>query len=446
MVKLAEVIPFRGLRYNQSLISDLSLVVAPPYDVISPEDQEDYYRRHESNAVRLDYGLTSPGDTGADNCYVRAANTLNRWLDRRVLQPDPNPAIYCVREEYNTFDGTRAIRNAFIAAVRLSDFSEGIILPHEETASGPKKDRLRLMEATEANLSPIYCLYSDPENTVGDIMGNALAGDATLSLTDEAGTRHSMWVADDPEMISAVGAFISERTLLIADGHHRYETALAYRDIRRSRENPAGDRPFDFIMAYLSSMEGARGSILPIHRLVSGLSSETLGQLAGLLDKVFEVRTISGAAADRRNTMISEISAASGERNTFGMYLPGNDSYHLLVARQPRPMIDSNQNGHSPAYRSLDVAVLDRIILADLMGISPGGANANARVQFVEQDKTSLDEIGSSGCQAAFFVNPATMEEIKVVSEAGEKMPQKSTFFYPKPLTGLVFRSLKAGF
>lgn len=462
-LKLADVVPFRGLRYNREAVPDLSQAISPPYDIISPAGQKRYHEKSPFNAIRLDFGMELPGDSDTNNRYTRAAALLREWLSGGVLIPEDSPAFYLCREEFLLGDGSPATRDGFIALIRLSDFSEGVVLPHEETASGPKADRLRLMEATAANLSAIYCLYSDPGHSVIRELQAGAGGEPDARLTDDAGTVHSLWVVKDRERTAAVNAILAGKTLLIADGHHRYETALAYRDARReeegrrgvsSGENSGGEpssgddasagRPHDFLMVYLSDMDNTGPAILPIHRFVSGLSGETAGNLPALLSENFEVTEVGGEGLARQQNMIAAMADADPARNVFGMYLPGAGRYYLLAGREPRPMVGSKENGRSAAYRSLDVAVLDHAILAETLRIRPGGVNEASRVRFVERTEKAFKEINSSTAadfDAAFFLNPTSMQEIKAVAEAGEKMPQKSTYFYPKPVTGLVFRS-----
>jgi len=442
VIQLAEVIPFRGLRYNQELVPELSLVVSPPYDVISPRAQLRYHKKHPENAIHLDYGLVKPSDSKNNNRYTRAAATLKAWIDKKILIPEPKPALYFLREEYLAPDGSPAVREGFIAAIRLSDFSEGKIIPHEETAAAPKEDRLQLLKTTEANLSPIFCLYPDPENFIAT-RAAGLIGDPAIFLTDEAGTRHSVWVIDDPEETAALCDALSEKTFLIADGHHRYETMLAYRNARRAMENTPGDQPYDFTMAYLTSMDADNRFILPIHRFISGIPEEDLKDAVSLLERDFLIQTVPGTGSQRQYNMAKMMDELNGKRNVLGMYLAGDDSYRILVARRPRPMISSKECRYSAAFRSLDVAVLDIIVLARVLDIRPGGSHQSAKVKFIERSEAAFKKInkGLHNTQIAFFVNPTTMEEIKAVAEAGEKMPQKSTYFYPKPLTGLVFRS-----
>lgn len=440
VTKLADVAPFRGLRFNQSMIGDLSQVVSPPYDIISPDEQLRYHNKHARNAIRLDFSLDQPGDDASNNRYTRAAQTLKAWLEDGVLLPESEPAVYCLREEYLAQNGVTATRNGLIALVRLTDFAEGIVLPHEETASGPKQDRLNLMEATEANLSPIFCTYQDDDGAIAATLAPALSAPADISLTDEAGTRHSLWVVDEEQVCNEISEAFSGKTLYIADGHHRYETALAYRDARRDADGPGPEQPYDYMMIYLSSMEEAGRSIFPIHRFVSGLSPETMSGLQAALAESFTITELPDAGEDRQQLMLTMM-AENSDRNLYGMYLRETGAYYVLVARKPRPMIGSAELGRSAAYRSLDVAVLDRVILSDILGIREGGPNATATVRFVERTDKALAETAGLDFQVAFFVNPTTIEEIKAVSEAGEKMPQKSTYFYPKPLTGLVFRS-----
>ncbi len=437
-----EVIPFRGLRYNQTLVPDLSLVVCPPYDIISLPEQRRYHEKHPDNAIHLDFGLKFSTDNDVNNRYTRAAALLEEWLAEKILVPEPAPALYFLREEFEAPDGSPTVREGFIAAVRLSDFSEGKILPHEETAPGPKEDRLRLIEATQANLSPIFCLYSDPG---GSLVRQAkrYAGDPETSIRDEAGTRHTLWTLVDPDLVGAFSAALSQGSLLIADGHHRYETMLAYRDERRARERPDGDRPYDFTMVYLAGMDGDSRSVLPIHRFVSGLAGKASGALE-LLGADFDILDVPGTGEEQRRQMIGMMAETDAGRNAFGLYLAAEKNCHVLVGRRPRPMLPAADE-HSKAFRSLDVAVLDKLILSRALDIRPGGVNQEARVSFVERTEAALDRInaGDTDLQIALFVNPTRMEEIKAVAAAGEKMPQKSTYFYPKPLTGLVFRGLK---
>lgn len=439
---MADVVPFRGLRYSPVTAPDLSLVISPPYDIINKSEQLRYHEKHALNAIHLDFGMEYEADNENDNRYTRAANTFSQWQDDKALLPDSKPAFYLCREEFLLDDGSTATREGFIALIRLADFSEGIVLPHEETASGPKQDRLKLMQATEANMSAIFCLYTDPGQHVIGALSDATTDEPAARVTDEAGTVHSLWVVDDPEATASVNRMLSDKTLLIADGHHRYETALAYRDERRGEDGPCEDMPYDFMMVYLSDLDNSSESILPIHRFVSGLSEETIRGLLPSLEQSFIVEDLTGTSDECRQKMISAMNDARDDHNIFGMYLANAGTFHLLTGRQPRPMISAEASGKSSAYRSLDIAVLDQTILNGILGISPGSANESASVRFVERTEKALSELDSPELDVAFFVNPTSMEEIKAVAEAGEKMPQKSTYFYPKPVTGLVFRSL----
>lgn len=430
------------MRYSPVAAPDLSLAISPPYDIISKADQLRYHEKSGLNAIHLDFGLEHESDDGKDNRYTRAAATLTQWQADKSLIPDSEPAFYLCREEFLLGDSSTATREGFIALIRLADFSEGIVLPHEETASGPKKDRLQLMQATEANLSAIFCLYTDPGQQVISALSGSATDEPSARVTDEAGTVHSLWVVDDPEATAAVNHLLADKTLLIADGHHRYETALAYRDERRAKDGPGGDMPYDYLMVYLTDLENSSQSILPIHRFVSGMSEDTVQRLLPSLEKSFKVEELTGPAEECAQKMIEAMNSARDDHNIFGMYLAGAGTFHLLTGRQPRPMISADDNSKSAAYRSLDIAVLDQTILTGILGISPGAANESASVRFVERTEKALSQLDSPELDVAFFVNPTSMEEIKAVAEAREKMPQKSTYFYPKPVTGLVFRSL----
>ncbi len=435
------VIPFRGLRYNRVLVPDLSKVISPPYDIISPRQQQLYHQKHPNNAIRLDYGLAFPGDSDEENRYTRAAALLKKWLAEKVLLPEGAPAVYQLREEYEAPGGSPAVREGLIAAIRLSPFGDGKILPHEKTSPGPKLDRLRLIEATEANLSPIFCLYSDPDDAIACLTAGAGAS-AEEELTDEAGTRHLLRVLKGEQTETALRA-LSAKTLLIADGHHRYETMLAYRDARRAAEQSRGARPYDFTMAYLTNMDKDSRWILPVHRFVSGLAADAVSGFLESLAGEFEIRNMSGDEAGQRQKMLQLMAELGKKSNSFGLYLAGSGSYHVLSARRPRPLLPE-AGGRSTAYRSLDVAVLDELVLIRILGTTEEGPSPGARVDYVERTDAAFKKIDlrRGEFQLGLFVNQVGMTEIKAVAGAGEKMPSKSTYFYPKPLTGLVFRSL----
>lgn len=442
---MAEVVPFRGLRYNPELVPDLSRVVAPPYDIVSPAGQQHFHDKDSHNAIRLEFGIELPGDDQSHNRYTRAAAAMADWQRERIIKPDPLPSFYFCREEYRIPGGGQAVREGFIAAVGLVDFSEGVVVPHERTHDGPKQDRLKLMEATGANLSPIYSVYPDREGDVASIIAEATGRQPDASFTDENHTRHTIWVADDPDLTARLTAAFADRRLYIADGHHRYETALAFRDSHHADEGSRGKHPYDYMLMYLSSMDSGDQPILPIHRFVAGLSGVTLNSLKELLSKRFAIEDITSDSPDPAAAMLKRMAEAGRERNTFGMYLPGGDRYHVLIGLDERPMVSGEESSHSAAWRSLDVAVLDLVILSGLLGISPEGDNPGASVRYLERTSKALRELDAGDYHVAFFLNPTSLREIKAVADAGDKMPQKSTYFYPKPLTGLVYRSYEYG-
>ncbi|MHB8968108.1 MAG: DUF1015 domain-containing protein [Thermoleophilia bacterium] len=439
-MKKTEVKPFRGLRYNPDKATSLSGVITPPYDVITPDAQRHFHDKDPHSSIRLDFGYGSES-AGDDDRYARSARVLDEWVSEGILAPDERPAFYWCREEYTAPDGTAAVREGFFAALRLVDFSEGVVLPHENTSPGPKADRLALMAATEANLSPIFCLYSDPGHEVNALLEERTARQADATATDEAGTRHSLWVIDDDRLIAAISSFMSGQKLMIADGHHRYETALAYRDERRRRDGSDQPQPYDYMMVYLSNTDNPGMTIFPLHRLVSGLSQDTIAGLPGNMEPVFEIEELDAAAGVE--ALLRMMAERGDSHNCFGMHISAEDRYILLTSRQPKPIIADAGESLSPAFRSLDVAVLDRIILADILQITPGGRNESATVRFVERAEISPEEISRADHQVMILMNATTMDEVKTVSEAGEKMPKKSTYFYPKPVTGMVFRGFR---
>ncbi len=436
---MAEIIPFRGLRYNPSRVGDLGAVMAPPYDVISAQRQRALHTRHPFNVVRLIRGRPRPDDDERDNVYTRAAGELHRWQAEGVLVRDEEPSIYLYRQHYRLpEEGVERVRDGFIALVRLEEFGRGV-LPHESTLSGPKADRLRLMAATRANLSCIFSLYSDPADAIGAALRLPAERRPAVDVTDDDGVRHVLWPVSDAEVISRVVAAMADKRVFIADGHHRYETALAYRDRRRAEGGEhTGREPFDYVMMYFTAMEDTGLSILPTHRLVHSLNGFDPEGFLEALETHFEIMPFESEEA-----MLFAMQDLGQRDNTFGMYLQGfYKSFVLRLRDDPDTRAALARRGPE-VLTGLDVTVLHDLVLEDTLHIDRQAQLEKRNLDYLTDVRTAIESVREQDYHVAFILNPTRVEQVKAVAEAGIRVPQKTTYFYPKLLSGLVINTLE---
>lgn len=430
---MARILPFRGLRYHES--QDLSAVTTPPYDIISPSEQDAYYARSENSVIRLELGKEYPDDTPDNNRYTRSAQTLAEWIDNQVLCFEEKPAVYLYEEIFSLPDGTVKSFKGFITLVELEEFSKKIVLPHEETLSKAKTDRFNLMDATHANFSQIYCLYMDPEKTLTNKIAEISSRAADISFTTDDGIRHSLWVTTDPQTIEAVQEGFADKQLFIADGHHRYETALNFRNKMRE-ENPgySQDDLFNYVMMMLVEMDDPGLVVLPTHRMVKNLEHFDEDAVIRALDGVFRAEKIAvcKSAAKEMETALD----AKKVEKVFAFYT-GKDYFYLLTLADADAM-KRRISGKSDAWLGLDVSVLHTLILGEVFGIDMENMANQKNLVYTRYADEAVSGVASGEYQCSFLLNATKVREIKDVSLANEKMPQKSTYFYPKLITGLV--------
>ena len=448
---MALIVPFRGLRYNPEVVRDLGEVVAPPYDVIDATAREEYYRRHPYNVVRLECGREEPGDTEADNRYTRAAATLADWRRRGILVPDPAPALYLYEQEF-VYGGRTFRRRGLACAVRLADYEEGTILPHEETMSRHREDRLALLRACRASFSPILGLYLDPEHRVAEALGDP--GEPAVSFRDERNHRHRLWRVTDLRACARVRELFAPLRLYIADGHHRYETALAYRNERLAGNpgeaaaagHPAPTTPapaFAYAFMVLINVYDNGLVILPTHRLVRPPAAPDLDRLLRELGHLFQVAPWPGPSPRRDAAGFARALAArsgpeGGTRRFATVLYAGGDRAWLLTLKDgldPAPWLPG---GRSPAWCSLDVVLLRYLILERYLGLEPAAFQDEERVAYTHDPEAAAAAVDRGTYPLAFLLNPTPVADLVAVATAGEKMPQKSTHFYPKLPTGPV--------
>ncbi|HHL40748.1 MAG TPA: DUF1015 domain-containing protein [Deltaproteobacteria bacterium] len=442
---MTEIRPFRAIRYNKDKVGTMDAVMAPPYDVISPQLQDELYRRHPYNIVRLILGKTSGSDRPGDDRYSRAAADLARWLDEGVLVRDEKPALYYYTQTFE-IDGVERTRKGFIALARLEELGGGSIHAHERTLSGPKADRLRLMEACKANFSSIFSLYSDPELTLNRLF-DSVTGEPHLDVADDEGVRNRLWVVDDPDVLRRAAESMAGRSLFIADGHHRYETALNYRRMMlEARPDATGLEPFNYVMMYFSNMDDEGMVVLPTHRIVHGLEGFDGGDFLRRVGAYFHVTELPfGAAgeADARRRLFAGLDEAHrAGRNAFGLFMRGRDSYCLLTLKD-RSVLDRLLGPSVPeVYKSLDVTVLHSLIIGEVLGVTQEDQARQKNLIYVKGSREVIERGRDEKAQLLFIMNPTDISEVKAVAEAGLVMPQKSTYFYPKLLSGLTINPL----
>jgi uncharacterized protein (DUF1015 family) len=445
---MATVVPFRAWRYDTAQVGSLDSVAAPPYDVINPALQARLYERSQHNVVRVDLGISTSKDTPQDNRYTRAASLLRQWKHEGILIRDPEPTMTVVEEDFVGPDGQARTRRGFLAALKLSEFSENIVFPHEATLATPKRDRFELMWTTEMALSPLFLLYKLP----GESLMNAWddlpeSKDApTHELTAINGTRIKLWPTSDPTFVETIRERMEPAQLLIGDGHHRYETALFYKNTLYAQ----GDGPgaWDYCMVYLVDMEDPGLAIFGTHRLVRDFPQIYIDTLPRALERDFFVRRLTTDPAAAPSAIGEYLQRHEEKGGAFGLYVSElGTSYGVVIKNRGSLETDTceDADGHSIAYKNLDVSILHHQILQQVLGVSLQDVAAGRHVSFFKEWDESFEQLNSGVYQAGFFMNPTRMSQVKKVAmDCGERMPQKATYFYPKLPSGLVFYDLRA--
>jgi uncharacterized protein (DUF1015 family) len=433
---MADIQAFRAFRYDLGRVGALSDVIAPPYDVIDAALQQALYDRSPFNVIRLILNKELPTDTETDNRYTRAARFLRDWTQDGILKQDSARSLYVYHQDFEV-EGKRHTRKGYLARVRLERFGQGRIFPHEETLPGPRADRLRLFHATGMNLSPIFGLFPDTAGEVQQTLDAAVGRMPPLEATDHLGVVSRLWPVSDQHAVSTVAGLMSAKPIFIADGHHRYETGLRYRDeLEQAGQLGGPDAAANFILMMLVSMSDPGLVILPTHRLVSGLPALTGERLKALLGEHFQVETIGRGEQGAREAW-ARVEAAGQELLGFGTVADG--TWHTARFRSPLLMAELAAD-HGPDWRRLAVSVLHVVVLGKLLH---GALGTSGECRYVHLLREVLESVAAGGCQLAVLVPPAAMGDVEKIAGSLEKMPPKSTYFYPKLLSGLVFHSLK---
>ncbi len=414
------VIPFRGLRYNLEKINNIAEVIAPPYDVIKPEERVDLEARHKANIIHLILSQPQEDDNEKNNQYTRAATLFQQWISDATLVQDPTPRYYVYDQSFHAPDGKDYTRRALIALIKLEPFENKVILPHEKTHAGPKIDRLNLMRTCHANLSPIFLLYQDPNGDIEQILqGWTDVNRPLIDCPETFGSTHQLWSLDNAESNREIQKLFSSKPLLIADGHHRYETALAFRD-EMSRQIGIDTLPeYGYMMVNLVRMESPGLAVLAIHRLLSDLTTEQINQAIAGLPEVFEVHEI-----DSLSNLMEKLGTFKGKSPAVGLSTPDN-KYRLLIP-------------HSPSAGQLDVTLVQDAIINKLFKVE----TLADHISYTAYADDAVAHVQAGSDRVALLMNPTPVEQVLDVAMAGSVMPQKSTYFYPKMATGFVLNLL----
>lgn len=433
---MPEIQAFRGLRYDLGHVGSLSDVVCPPYDVIDPELQDELYRRHPCNFVRVDHNRIEPGDDEADNRYTRATRFLKNWVAEGVLFREADPAIYVYHQEF-VYAGRQYVRRGFMASMLLSPFGQGLVFPHEQTFSAPKLDRLMLTVVTKAALSPVFALYPDPNLEVDALLEAAVAGKVPLVATDPWNAVHRLWPVTEVGIIGEVCARMASKPVFIADGHHRYETACKYREEVYESGALRKDHPARYTLMAFVAMEDPGLVVLPTHRLFRDLPALTAEQLVAKLGDCFEVRP-GGQGPDQAASVWDDLQTG-GDPRALAIFTREDARWTILhMTERGRARLAAASPDHIPEWRELGTSVLHRLVIESLLGLRD-----LSHTRYVHQLDDVVNGLRTGQYPLAALVIPPTVADLRSISIQGDRLPPKSSYFYPKALSGLVVYPLE---
>ena len=439
---MANVQPLQGIRYSDEKVGNLARIVTPPYDVISAEAQANYYAQSPYNVIRLELGQEGPEDTPLNNRYTRAATAFAEWRLDGVLQQEELSSYYLYQQRF-TYDNQSYTRTSLLARVWLEPWSNRIILPHEHTLAKAKNDRLQLLRASATNLSPIMSLYDDPQGRIRRLL-STYATQAAIQITDEVNEEHILHPITDELVVSSIVDFFLHRQLYIADGHHRYETALQYRDeVREQRHELLDTDAANFVLMALIDLDDPGLLVLPTHRLLFNLNPQTLQHLSSeKLAQYFTVQSLGDIESS--DALLTQLAHAGNvgtdlSRPSLVLCIAGQN-WLLSMNEQGRQRMQ--ESGHSAAWNNLDVAVAHTLIIEDMLGLNAQDMTAGTNIRYIRDAAQALQAVQTGEAQAAIVLNATRVRQICDVAEADDRMPQKSTYFYPKLITGLVMNPL----
>ncbi|MBM4432680.1 MAG: DUF1015 domain-containing protein [Chloroflexi bacterium] len=436
---MAEIRAFNGVHYNQRLVKDLASVICPPYDIISPQLQQELYHRSEHNFVRLEHGRELPQDTATGNKYSRAAATLEQWLSQSILEIDKTPALY-LHDHHFSYQGKKYRRRGMTVRVRLEEWDKKVVRPHEGTLARPKSDRVSLLWACQANTSPILALFEDRKKNISSLLASQARKKPMMDINDAGGESHKIWAIMQPDIIEQVSQEMASEPLYIADGHHRYESALTYQRERRScSPSVSGNEAFNFVMMTLVDFSDKGLLILPPHRLVRGIPKATLDELRAKLQNFFDMEELPLSTPDVWQKVDDLLNSETNDVR-LGLFGLNGENIVVLKLRDFTAASQMIPYFHCELYKRLDVSIADHVIMEELLGLMGGGEGTSIDYSYDRQN--AITRVSEEEFQLAIILKPIKAELIKAIADAGDKMPKKSTYFYPKLPSGLVFYRL----
>src|SRR5947199_6502497 len=446
---MAQVYPFRAFRYNPKQ-APFDRVLTQPYDKISPAMQETYYAAAPTNLIAVDKGPAYPSDTPQNNVYTRAASAIDDWTRTNIVLQDPTPSFYAYTQEYTVPDTEeRRTRRGFIGAGKLEEYSAGVVFRHEHTLSGPKADRLELLRHTKTHTGQLFMLYSDPQRRIHAILAEAEEAAAPATeMRDECGVLHRLWVIAEPQRVAAIQKAMEHQKLVIADGHHRYETALNYRNECRTRAGKIDpEAPYERAMMTFINTRSEGLTILPTHRVAAHLHDFSWTSVRRHLEPWFTAEEFpfsgSGERSEAKKKFLAKLTEARAKR-AIGVYPSGlpKRAFYVLTLREGANLTQLLPSV-SPLQRELDVVLLHEGILEPALGITPQAVTAEANLTYEREALAALDAVDSGRAQISFLLNPCDVDQVMKIATSGEVMPQKSTDFYPKLMSGITMYRLE---
>lgn len=441
---VVRVFPFRGILYNKDRVKKIEHVFSPPYDIITPEEQDSLYNLHDFNFIRLILGKEFPGDGEYNNKYTRAAVFLDGWLRHKILVQDEKPAFYVYEQRFR-FRSKKYSRLGFIGLLRLEDTGRGKVLPHEETYPRAKLDRLQLMRATSANLESIFSIYSDEKGTIAKVLKKFMKRKPVVEAVDKDQVLHRIWRIDRKPSIAKIAKEIRDKTIFIADGHHRYEAALHYKnELKMKNTRFSEEEAYNHIMTYFTNIEDKGLLVLPIHRVLHNLVYFDPVSFEKELERFFEVEPYKASkrgASRIRNKLMRDLEKKGQEKHVLGMYL-GENRYYLLTLKDEKIVEEMVEEEKPKAWKRLDVTILHAVVFDRILKIAK---ETEDKISYVKDEEEAVRLVDEKGYQVAFFMNPTKIKEITAIASKLEKLPYKSTYFYPKLLSGLVLNKIVYG-
>ncbi len=442
---MARIAPFRGFVYNSQIIKNYAQVVTPPYDVINAQAQERFYQQHPYNVIRLDFGKNFPSDTPEDNRYTRAARILQIWEKEQILVQDPEPAVYLYKIHYRLPGQEGRTRSGFISLLGLEPFETGKVRPHEKTFSAFKQDRYQLFKHCQMQFCPIFSFYLDPENRILSLLSDQAPAEPFIDFVDQDAVRHQVWRITDRPALAQMQKTFDDKTVYIADGHHRYETSLAYQaEMAKRFPDPGKVAAFNYTLMFLCPMEDPGLTIFPVHRALNRFFDLPPASLEKKLSEDFIVERIPFDSVNKNKVtrdFFLKLEEKGQANHGFGLYMSRTSWFYLLTLR-PESLEKPWGEDLPPLLRKLDVIILSRLIFQKVLGVRREELDQENIIEYRHDRLDVLKLVEKGQSQMGFILNPTPIDQVRQIAEASLVMPRKSTYFYPKTLTGLVMNSL----